>query len=92
MLERVDLQRHAPFKGLAAGLAGEWHLFCVGDHVLAYMSHRVEFLLTDLTSVLLLGVAMNDFIMLMKRPQLSKGFSTSQTLNALLAVSLLMQQ
>lgn len=36
------------------------------DHVFAYMSHCVEFLLTDLTSVLLLSIAMDNLIVLMK--------------------------
>lgn len=47
------------------------------DHVFAYMSHCVEFLLTDLTSVLLLSIAMNNLIVLMERPELPESFSTS---------------
>lgn len=44
------------------------------------MSHGVKLLLTDLTGKLLLGVAMDDFVVLMQRPQLFEGFSTCDTL------------
>ncbi len=46
------------------------------NHVLAYMSHCVEFLLTNLTSVLFLSIAMNNLIVLMERPELPESFST----------------
>ncbi len=45
------------------------------NHVLAYMSHCVEFLLTNLTSVLFLSIAMNNLIVLMERPELPESFS-----------------
>lgn len=44
------------------------------------MGHRVKLLLTDLAGELLLGVAMDDLVVLVQRPQLLEGFATGHTL------------
>lgn len=44
------------------------------------MGHRVKLLLTDLAGELLLGIAMDDLVVLVQRPQLLEGFATGHTL------------
>lgn len=50
------------------------------NHVLAHVRHGVELLLADLTGELLLRVAVNDLVVLVKRPQLLESFATGHAL------------
>lgn len=70
VLQRMDLEGHAALEGLPAGLAGEGHVLGVSNHVFAHVGHGVELLLADLTGELLLGVAVDDLVVLMERPEL----------------------
>lgn len=50
------------------------------DHVFPHMSHGVKFLLADLAGELLLGIAVDDLIVFVQRPELLKPFPAGHTL------------
>ena len=50
------------------------------DHVLPHVGHGVKFLLADLAGELLLGVAVDDLVVLVQRPQLFEGLAACDTL------------
>lgn len=48
--------------------------------MLPHVGHGVEFLLADLAGELLLGVAVDDLVVLVQRPQLFEGLAARDTL------------
>lgn len=50
------------------------------DHVLPDVRHGVKLLLTDLAGELLLGVAVDDLVVLVQRPQLFEGLAARHAL------------
>lgn len=72
--------QHPDTTGSQPILCPHLHRQGLTNHVLANVRHGVKLLLADLAGELLLCVAMHYLVVLVKRPQLLKGFATRHAL------------